>query len=452
MFYPILCTDNSGNIGINNSLPWNYKSEMNFFNKITTFTPIDTLQNIVIMGHNTFKSINKILKNRINIVISSQDIPNQPNLYFVKSFHQAIILSKSFKSFKTFVIGGLKTYIQAFSHPECNTIYINIIQKTFNADTKINLDLFDITPYDIIIDNNTEITLNKATIRHDEFNYLKLLNNTIHFGNKRNTRNGFTYSLFSQDISFDLTKGFPLLTTKKMFWKGIVEELLFFIRGHTNSKLLEDKGVNIWKWNTTKQFIQDMKLPYEEGDMGNMYGFQWRHFGTDYIDCHTDYTNKGFDQLNKIIQEIKTNPTSRRIIMTDFDPSKAHQGVLYPCHSIVLQFYVQDELLSVKMYQRSIDVALGLPFNIASTSLLLHIIAKLTNKIPYKVILSLGDVHIYDSHFDLFKSQLTKEPFPFPNISIPDFTTIEQVENSQFNDYKLINYVSHEPIKAKMVA
>ena len=182
------------------------------------------------------------------------------------------------------------------------------------------------------------------------------------------TRNAKTYSIFDNSITFDMKDGFPLLTTKRMFWKGIVEELLFFIRGDTNSKHLEDKGVRIWQGNTTQEFIDNIGLPYQEGDMGPMYGFMWRHFGADYTGCNTDYTNQGFDQLSKIVEEIKTNPHSRRILMSDFDPSRAHQGVLYPCHSLVLQFYVRDgKFLDVKMYQRSVDSFLGEPFNIAST-------------------------------------------------------------------------------------
>ena len=137
-----------------------------------------------------------------------------------------------------------------------------------------------------------------------------------------------------------------------MFWKGIVEELLFFIRGDTNSKHLEDKKVNIWKGNTTQEFIDNLGLPYNEGDMGPMYGFNWRHFGAEYNGCNMDYKGKGFDQLTKVVEEIKNNPHSRRILMSDFNPAEAHKGVLYPCHSLILQFYVRDGCLDVTMYQR----------------------------------------------------------------------------------------------------
>jgi thymidylate synthase len=215
---------------------------------------------------------------------------------------------------------------------------------------------------------------------------------------------------------------------------------------------LEEKGVHIWKWNTTKDFINKCNLNYEEGDMGPMYGWQWRNFGSEYIDCNTNYKDKGYDQLTKVIEEIKNNPTSRRIIMTDYNPSQNSQGVLYPCHSLILQFYVKKNKLDVKMYQRSVDSFLGLPFNIASTSLLLMIIAKLTNYQVGKVIISMGDIHIYDTHTNQIIKQMSRIPLKLCNVDIPNFISIDEVENSKLDDYQLINYISHSFIKADMIA
>jgi thymidylate synthase len=271
-------------------------------------------------------------------------------------------------------------------------------------------------------------------------------------GEERKTRNGITHSLFNKTLSWDLADGFPLLTTKKMFWKGIVEELLFFIRGDTDSSKLSDVGVKIWEPNTTRDFLGSMGFSnYKVGEMGPMYGYQWRFFNKPYPSSNSD-DFQGVDQLKKVIEEIKKDPHSRRILMSDFNPQQAHQGVLYPCHSIVIQFYVQEGRLCCSMYQRSADFFLGIPFNIASTSLLVHIISQLTRLKPGIVNLIMGDYHIYQEHVEQVFEQLKRIPKKLPILEMPQFETLEQVEKSKFEDYKIINYDSHPAIKAKMIA
>jgi thymidylate synthase len=284
-----------------------------------------------------------------------------------------------------------------------------------------------------------------------EQQYLQMLRATLETGECRNTRNGITYSKFFKTISFDLADGFPLLTTKKMFWKGIVEELLFFIRGDTDTNLLSEKGIRIWELNTRDSFLQENHLPYKEGDMGPMYGYQWRFFNKPYLSASESHET-GVDQLKKVIHEIKTNPNSRRILMTTFNPEQVDQGVLYPCHSIVIQFYVEKGRLSCSMYQRSCDIFLGCPFNIASTALLLHIIAMLTNLQPGIVNMIFGDYHIYEEHKSAISEQLTREPYTLCTLNSKKFTTLEEVESSTLDDYQVVNYVSHPPIKAMMIA
>ena len=185
--------------------------------------------------------------------------------------------------------------------------------------------------------------------------------------------------------------------------------------------------------------------------MGPMYGFQWRHFGEGIHYTGSDKKYKGIDQLKNLIKEIKNNPMSRRLIITDFNPSDVKKGVLYPCHSIILQFYVNDRYLSVKMYQRSADVFLGLPFNIASTSLLLSIISKITNLKPGKVSITLGDCHIYEQHFDAITTFFKNDIYKLPTISIPSFKTLEDVEVSISTEYILNNYKCNKVIKAPMI-
>lgn len=440
--------------GVDNRLPWiSCKEDLQQFNRLTTNI---YNQNYIIMGKNTWLSLPKKLENRINIVISktlTRDCGCDLVFESLQDFFDNITLASN-KQF--FIIGGKSLIEEAMTKYKniIDNIYISVIKKDIiEGENKVILNKFDFQEYLQKVVKKEEVDFYHYRYpEHPEYQYIELLKDITVNGEKRLTRNGYTVSLFSKELSFDLTKGFPLLTTKKMYWKGIVEELLFFIRGNTNSKLLEDKKVNIWKDNTSKEFIKKTGLLYEEGDMGNMYGFQWRHFGADYIDCNTDYSNKGIDQLEQLINEIKTNPTSRRLIITDFNPAQAHMGVLYPCHSIVLQFYVSVNNLSVKMYQRSLDAFLGAPFNIASTSLLLCIIAKLTNMKPHMVHITIGDAHLYSEHIKEMQTQLKRVPYDLCTINIPSFRTIKEVEDSQFEDYKLINYNCHQPIKVQMIA
>jgi dihydrofolate reductase / thymidylate synthase len=353
-FKVILATSRNNVLGLNNNLPWmgEYPEELQYFKKITSFSENDK-KNVLIMGRKTFESLPKLLPNRIHIIVSSSFEYKNEDVYVVNSFDNAVNLAMEINNNGVFVIGGRSIYIQAFNHYLCGKIYHTIINKDYEGDV-----FLEISNYNLISTNNAMHIKGDLNFRilelKGEYKYLQLLSKIKNQGELRETRNGLTKSIFDDNLVFDLNEGFPLLTTKKMFWKGIVEELLFFIRGNTNSKLLEEKGVNIWKWNTTKEFINKCNLDYSEGDMGPMYGWQWRHFGAEYVDCNYDYNNinKGYDQLKKIIEEIKNDPNSRRIIMTDFNPSQSHLGVLYPCHSLILQFYVNQNRLDVKMYQR----------------------------------------------------------------------------------------------------
>ena len=277
-----------------------------------------------------------------------------------------------------------------------------------------------------------------------EIQYLSLLENVLDHGSETFGRNGNVTSSFTNHLSFNLQHGFPLLTTKKMFFRGIVEELLFFLRGDTDTKILENKGVNIWKGNTSKEFIKQRGLPYAEGEMGPMYGYQWRKYGATYKS-----DEKGLDQLLNVIELIKKDPKSRRILLSDFNPIQAHEGVLFPCHSIIIQFFVEDGYLDMYCYNRSSDLFLGLPFNIASSSLLLCIVAKMTRLVPRNFNLSLGDCHIYEDHKDAVSEQLSRVPKGFPTVNIKDFNTIEELTYEHFN---LVGYTSHDSIKAKMIA
>ena len=450
-FNVILATDKNFVIGKDNSLPWDFSLDMKHFSNLTKPTSIFNHKNILIMGRRTWESMGcKDLPNRLNYVITSQDLSEHTNTLFFKDFYSAYCHASETKG-EIWVIGGSKVYDSALRFWACDKIYWTLINGEFDGHihfdvSKYKIDWSDKIEYNEINKmDNTEykLTFKMGKVRHGvEAQYLHTLHHLITTGEKRMTRNGFTYSKFNRTISWDLADGFPLLTTKKMFWKGIVEELLFFIRGETDTSKLSVKGVKIWDANTSRDFLDSLGFNnYAVGEMGPMYGYQWRNFN-----------GQNIDQLKKVIHEIKTDPHSRRILMTDFNPAQAHLGVLYPCHSIILQFYVEQGRLSCNMYQRSNDEFLGKGFNIASTSLLVHIISCLTGLNAGKVNLIAGDYHLYEVHLEQAKLQLTRTPYDLPKLVMTEFKTLEQVENSNLEDYKIIDYISHPIIKAQMVA
>lgn len=285
---------------------------------------------------------------------------------------------------------------------------------------------------------------------HPEQPYLDLLQRVLDKGHYQEDRTGTgCYSIFGDQIRFPIKDTFPLLTTKKVFWKGIVEELLWFLKGQTDNKILKNKGVHIWDGNSTREFLDKSGLcHYEEDDCGAIYSFQWTHFGAEYKDCHTDYTGQGVNQIDWIVNEIKTNPNSRRIMMSAWNPADLKKMCLPPCH-VSAQFHVRDgKYLSCHMYQRSCDTFLGLPFNIASYALLTYLIASKTGLIPEELILSFGNVHIYSNHVEQVKEQLKREPLPWCKLEIKD--TDWTWETLTSDKIKIIDYQSHPPIKAPM--
>jgi len=280
--------------------------------------------------------------------------------------------------------------------------------------------------------------------------YLNLIKKIIESGNQRGDRTGTgTLSLFGAQMRFSLRNGtFPLLTTKKVFYRGIAEELFWFIRGSTSAKELQDKNVRIWDGNSSREFLDSIGLhDREEGDLGPVYGFQWRHFGAEYTDMHADYSGKGVDQLAEVINRIKTKPNDRRIIMCAWNPADLNKMALPPCHCLV-QFYVADGELSCQLYQRSADMGLGVPFNIASYALLTVMIAHVTGLTPGDFVHTLGDAHVYSNHVEALKTQLEREPKEFPKIAIK--RQVEKIEDFNIDDFEVVGYQSHPKIVMDM--
>ena len=251
-------------------------------------------------------------------------------------------------------------------------------------------------------------------------------------------------------MSFDVSKSIPLLTTKKVYYKGVIHELLWFLNGNTNSKDLSKVGVNIWNKNSSRAFLDSRRLyHYEEGECGPIYGFQWRYFNSDF----NNKERKGIDQLQQIIDLINTDPFSRRMIMTAWNPCQLDEMCLPPCH-VLYQFYIHisndgKKHLSCSMYQRSGDMFLGIPFNIASTSILTYIIATHTDCIPDKITIKIGDAHIYENHINAVKTQLERTPVDFPTLSIQKKKNINEYT---IDDFTIHNYNPSSTIKAEMVA
>ena len=285
---------------------------------------------------------------------------------------------------------------------------------------------------------------------HEEYQYLNLIRSIIETGDERMDRTGTgTRSKFGATMRYSLRDGImPLLTTKRTFWRGVAEELLWFVSGSTNAKELQDKNIHIWDGNGSREYLDSIGLTdREEMDLGPVYGFQWRHFGAEYGTMHDNYDGKGVDQVAKLIETIKTNPTDRRMIISAWNPAAFHLMALPPCHMFA-QFYVANGELSCQMYQRSADMGLGVPFNIASYSLLTYMIAEVCGLKPGEFVHVIGDAHVYMNHVEPLKEQLEREPRPFPIFKFKRKVT--DIDDFKYEDFELTGYKPHKRIAMKM--
>ncbi len=257
--------------------------------------------------------------------------------------------------------------------------------------------------------------------------YLDLLDFVMKNGHEKSDRTGTgTKSVFGYQTRFNLEEGFPLLTTKKLHLKSIVYELLWFLKGETNTRYLKEHGISIWdEWADAN------------GELGHIYGFQWRSWPS--------YKGNSIDQISKLIDSIKKNPDSRRHLVSAWNVADLGNMNLPPCH-VLFQFYVAEGKLSCQLYQRSADIFLGVPFNIASYSLLLMMVAQVTNLIPYEFIHTLGDAHIYSNHMEQVKLQLSREPRSLPEIKLNP--SVKSIFDFKFEDFSLEGYDPHPHIKA----
>ena len=288
----------------------------------------------------------------------------------------------------------------------------------------------------------------------EEQQYLQLIRQICDSGTEEQSRNGKVLSIFGNMMRFSLKDGqIPLLTTKKVAWKTCFKELMWFVKGSTSNHELKKQNVHIWDANGSREFLDSRNLSYKEDDLGPVYGHQWRHFNANYGNCHEDYKGTGVDQLQNIISMLKdpAQRNSRRMIISAWNPCQLDEMALPPCH-VLFQFHVsREKYLHCSMYQRSGDVGLGVPFNIASYSMLTHIIAKHCDLIPCEFVYFLGNAHIYEDHIEPLKEQIKRVPYSFPKIQIKN--KYENIEAYTLEDITWIDeYTFHEQIKMNMVA
>ena len=287
--------------------------------------------------------------------------------------------------------------------------------------------------------------------QHEEEQYLAIVKDILKNGELIKGRNGNTISLNGSSMYFSLeNQKIPILTTKKVAVKTCIKELLWFINGKTDNKLLKEQNVHIWDGNGSKDFLESRGLDYKEDDLGPVYGHQWRHFNAKYKTCDENYKNEGIDQLEKIISSLKdpNERFSRRLVMSAWNPCQIDEMALPPCH-ILCQFNVNnDNELSCSMYQRSGDIGLGVPFNIMSYSVLTHLIAHHCGLKAKEFIYHIGNCHIYDDHIDQMNIQCLRKPYEFPNININ--TKYDDINNYTLDNFEISNYKCHEKIKMDM--
>jgi thymidylate synthase len=287
---------------------------------------------------------------------------------------------------------------------------------------------------------------------HDEYQYIQLIEDILKYGTMENGRNGITKTITGSSMHFSLNNNtIPLLTTKTVAWKTCFKELLWFIKGQTDNNILNEQNVSIWNGNASRDFLDEQGLYHlKTNDLGPIYGHQWRHFNAPYTTCDEDYSGKGVDQLGYIISCLKNPETrnSRRLVMSSWNPNQINEMALPPCH-VLSQFNVVDgDKLSCSLYQRSGDVGLGVPFNIASYSFLTHLIAKHCGLIATNFYYHLGNCHIYDDHLSVLEEQIKNKPFTFPKIEIKCINS--NIEEYSLDDVEIIEYHSHKKLKMEM--
>ena len=429
-------------IGSNGKLPWPHlKADMQRFKELTS-----EHNQLIVMGRVTADSIGGPLRNRDSFIVCGADTDDDLEIH----------LHNKYASYQKCYIGGERIYEYALKDHRVGTVYATVIEKEFPDQDRFfpvqHMAGFKLSTWSArMYDEASGIHFRFVKWIRDfkaipslEQPYMDLLRNVVQNGEDRPDRTGVgTYGLFGGQMRFNLSQmAVPFVTTKRLAWKSVLKELLWMLRGETDSKILEAQGVNIWKGNTTREFLDARGLHgYPEGETGPLYGASLRRFRDGRV-----------DQLTRLVDGIKQDPYSRRHVMTTFDPSVVDECVLMPCHGICIQFHCHaySNGLSCHVYCRSSDLFLGLPFNIASYAILLRIIAAKTDRQPADLIVSLGDAHVYKNHYDAVLAQLERTPLPSPVLNMNASIKDKAWEEIAVDDFELIGYIHHPVINAEM--
>ena len=471
-----------GGIGKGGRIPWRLPEDLAYFRELTTRTRDPHKTNTVIMGRRTWDSLpleHRPLKGRMNVVLSSTASADMLQAAsWACDLRSALdFLATASHIESVFVIGGAQLYAEALASPACASVHVTEVEmRNGDGDREELFDTFfpraalsqyalwssetirtndnaDVSRYSRLVyvrkDTVGAADLPGCRVPHGEEQYLDLIRRILAEGSERGDRTGIgTLSVFGATMRFDLSRTFPLLTTKRVFWKGVVEELLWFLSGSTDATVLKARGVRIWDGNGSRGFLDGLGFrDRQEGDLGPVYGFQWRHFGADYRDCRTDYAGQGVDQIAEVVRLLRDEPTSRRIVLSAWNPAALRQMALPPCH-MTSQFQVADGRLSCMLFQRSGDVGLGVPFNIASYALLTHMLARVCCLLPGELVHAIGDAHVYRTHVEALKEQLHRQPRPFPTLTVKG--SHPDMDGFAFEDFELAGYDPHARIAMEM--
>lgn len=489
------CKNSKLGIGFQNKIPWNVPEDLEFFKKTT-------IEKVVVMGRKTYESIGKPLKNRLNIILSRDynfKITTDPNVLIYNSVDKLIVDLKKMKQ-EIFVIGGHEIYKQFLgitglvesiiiteisvnseitptkqstlkvSPIECDTFFPeipwNFVISDYTLDcisknTNYNFKIIKYINKTIETDSNQIYNINYSLDKKyipNEVHYINLVKDIMKNGNIRDDRSGVgTISKFGCQLKFDISQTVPLLTTKRVPWEMAIEEMLWMLRGSTNSKELEEKGIKIWKGHTSREFLDKSGFPnYKEGQLPYGYGHQIRNAGGDTYNCkncNSENEIAGFDQLEYIVNELRVNPFSRRIKWNLWTANQMIKTQLPCCHNSI-QFYVQEinniKYLSAMVGMRSNDIACGNPFNIFGYSVLVYIIAMKCDMIPNELIFNLGDAHIYNNHLNKITEQISKSIKSQPVLYLDPSIKDAPFNNISINDFQVIGYYPHPTIKYEM--
>jgi len=451
----ILGCDEEGGIGKNNGIPWKCPDDMTFFKRMT-------MGGTVIMGRLTYESMGK------------RHLPGRYTYVIGTGYYSSLeeVLQQPLRP-PVCIIGGAVFAGYALDHNYIDEIYLSFIDGKYQCDVFLpkqldsivrqirhlyyNQEAKEILPPDNHPFNVRLFMAGKNVNVYqcqrgnpEELQLHTLVRKICSEGVSRGDRTGVgTTSIFGHQMKFSLRNGvFPIQTTRKTSLKMIFEELMWFLRGQTDSNILVQKGVHIWKGNSSRKALDMTGLSHlREGDCGPIYGFQWRHWGAKYISCDHDYSGQGHDQLQDVVTKIKADPLSRRIILSGWNVNDLDEMSLPPCHTMY-QFFVARGELSCHMYQRSSDVMLACHWNITSAALLTILLAKFCHLKPGELTVSYGDSHVYNNHAMAATEYLQRIPFQYPTLEV--LTTPTDMTKFQFEDLKLTGYVSHPAIRMEM--